>query len=124
MASIDNLKTLIDYQVSDGKKKIPCYVNDDGKTPINCIRLFYMFGTSFVSTSKAPYYNDRIQVACRHNDYDRGRTLAYDILERINTNRKTYSGVYYIPDTVPDYAGIDKSGGYVWTFEILMKGGR
>ena len=125
MGSIDNLKNLINHKISDGRKKMTVVVNDKNETSTNVIILFYNNEVDFVSTSKAPYYEIGIQVACRHNDYDKARLLAYNALEYINVRRKTLNGVYYIPETVPEYAGEDEqTGGYYWVFNVFMKGAK
>ena len=127
MSAIDKIKTMLHSRFSDGTKKISCYVNDTNVTEMNAIRLFYNGQSGRVSQtqSNSPYYANGVQVATRHSDYDKARQISYNILEFINTNRKTEAGYYWIPDaqSVPLYAGVDKTGGHVWTFEIKSKGG-
>jgi len=126
--SIDHLKDLINHVISDGKSKISAYINDGNSKgiskPINGTFLFYSNDNTFISSPKAPYYVNGVTVACRHNDYNKARNIAFDTLEYINVNRKTMSGVYWIPDTTPIYQGKDeRTAGYWWTFDVLIKGG-
>lgn len=125
MSAIDNLKTLLVGKISDNKSKLSVYVNDQNVTELNSIRLFYNGTSSWVSVTQtnAPYYSNGVQVAVRHENYDRARSCAYKTLEYINANRKTMSGYYWIPQNVPLYAGIDSIGGHVFTFDINTKGG-
>lgn len=127
MSGVDKLKTILHSRFSDGQKKISCYVNDTNVTESNVIRLFYNGTAGRVSQtqSNSAYYANGIQIATRHNDYNKAREISYQILEYINANRKTESGYWWIPDaqSVPLYAGIDSVGGHVWTFDITIKGG-
>lgn len=122
MAAIDTLKTLIGSKISDGKKKLSAYVNEKEIKESNCIAIYYTGQSDFVSTSKAKYYGNRVQVTVRYETYDKARSLAFDVMEYINSNRHNTAGVYFIPETVPVYLGVDQTAGYVWGFEVSMKG--
>jgi hypothetical protein len=128
MASIDTLKTLINHKIgytnNNGGTKYNVFVNENNKSPQNGIFLFYTNDNAFVSTSRASYYQNSIQVAVKNNDYDRARTSAYNCLEYIRAREKTTSGVYFIPSTTPTYLGIDDMGSYVWTFDVMIKGAK
>jgi len=127
MSAIDKVKTLLSGKISDTKKKLSVYVNDQNVTELDCIRLFYNNENNRVSVtqSNAPYYSTGVQVAVRHSDYNLARECSFKALEYINGNRKTEAGYWWIPDaqSVPLYAGVDAIGGYVWTFNIKSKGG-
>lgn len=127
MSAIDKIKLLLNSRFSDGTKKLTCYVNETNVTELSCIRLFYNGDSSRVSEtqSNAPYYANGVQVATRHSDYNKSREISFNVLEYINTNRKTEAGYWWIPkpQSVPLYAGIDSVGGHVWTFDITLKGG-
>ena len=125
MASIDNLKSRIHHKVLAGRYKLPCYINDKNITEQNAIILFYTNDNDFVSTSKAPYYRTGVQVCIRHNDYNTARNAAHSVLEYINADRKTIAGVYWIPETTPIYLGLDEqTGGYIFGFDVNMKGAK
>lgn len=121
---IDDLKTLLNFKISDGRNKIPVYINESRKSPINIIVLFYNNDNDYVSETKAAYYSNGIQIVCRHNDYNKARSMSYDIVEYIRANRKTISGAYWMPELPPYFTGVDElTGGYTWSAEIKMKGG-
>jgi hypothetical protein len=101
-----------------------CKIDDSNKTRTNGYFLYFTNDNDWVSTSKANYYVTGVQVATRHNKYATARKLAYDALERINANRKLIAGVYYIPNSVPVYAGVDESGGYLYIFDVMLKGAK
>lgn len=126
--SIYKLRDLIRGKISGGNnKKLSIYVNDKQPQEQNCICLFYNEDNEWVSDihKKAPYYRNGCQVSIRHNDYDQARTSAYTALEYINANRKTLTGVYFIPDTTPIFAGDDVSNkGYWFTFNVNIKGAK
>jgi hypothetical protein len=125
MSAIDKVKTLIGGRFSDGRSKLSCYVNEKNVTEMNCIRLFYTNDNDWVSAihKNAPYYKTGIQVSVRHNDYDKARSLAFSIVEYINSHRKTEKGYWWIPRSVPLYVGVDSIGGYVWAFNLETQGG-
>jgi len=126
MASIDNLKSLINHNIGERSgnagTKMNVYINDKNVTQQNAIFLYYTNENDWVSTSKAPYYKTSLQVAVRHNNYDKSRQIAYNCLEYIRNNEKVIAGVYYVPDSVPVYSGIDETGGYLFTFNVNLKG--
>jgi hypothetical protein len=128
--SIYKLRDLLRGQIRGGtNKKLSVYVNDKQPSEQNCICLFYNNDDGFVSTIqyKAPYYRNGIQVSIRHNDYDQARTSAYETLEYINANRKTLTGVYFMPepDTIPTFIGEDTiTKGYWFAFNINSKGAK
>jgi hypothetical protein len=128
MASIDTLKTLINNNIGerDGNTgtKYNVYVNETNKSPRNGIYLFYTNDNSYVSTSRASYYNNSVQVAVKHNDYDKARTSAYNCLEYIRSNEKNSTGVYFIPNTTPIFLGLDDNGSYIWAFDLMIKGAK
>ena len=126
MASIDDLKTLINHKISNTSKfKMSVYVNSKQPKETNCICLFYNTANQFVSLTKAPYYQNGIQVSVRHNNCDKSRTIAYDTLEYINVRRKTLTGVYFIPENTPIYRGVDEqTGGYWFSFDVFIKGAK
>jgi hypothetical protein len=128
MASIDTLKTLINHKIGykDGNTgtKFNVYVNETNKSPQNAIFLFYTNDNQYVSTSRAPYYQNSVQIAVKHNDYDKARIGAYNCLEYIKAREKTTSGVYFIVSTTPIYLGIDDMGSHVWAIDIMIKGAK
>lgn len=125
MSAITEIKTLLAGRFSDGTKKLSVYSDDKNVTEMNCIRLFYKNDNTWVSTTQtlAPYYRTGIQVTVRHNDYEKARTMCYTIMEYINDNRKTKASYYFIPEGVPSYLGLDSIGGFVWGFNLSVKGG-
>ena len=125
MASIDNLKSILNNRFSDGRLKLRCSTNEDRPSEMKGIYLYYNGQNSFCTQTRASYYNNGVQVCVRHNDYDKARTISYNILEYINMNRKTYSTVYFDPDSVPEYLGESENhGGYVWAFNLMLRGGK
>jgi hypothetical protein len=125
MPKIDNLKTLLNFNITDGTKKIRVYVNETNQTKINAIFLFYLDNEIMaLGQYGAKYYNQGIQIVCRHNDYDKARAMAFDTIEYISTHRKTFQGVYFMPELPPTYTGKDElTGGHTWSVEIRQKGG-
>ena len=124
MASIDNLKLMLNHRFSDGRSKITCYANEKNKSEMRGIILYYNGQGGFNTQTRASYYTNGVQVAVRLNDYNSARTVAYSILEYINSNRKAYSTVYFDPDSVPEYLGESDKGGYVWAFNLMLRGGK
>jgi len=126
MGSMDSLKNLLNNQFSDGRKKIPVMINEEPWiADAAAIRLFYTGSSAYTTETLAPYYNTTIQVAVRHNLFDKARDIAYQCIERINSNRKDTSTVYFQPVNAPIYLGEDdQQGGYVWGFEVNLKGGK
>jgi hypothetical protein len=126
--SIYKLRDLLTGQISGGtNRKLSVYVNESQPQEKDCICLFYNEDNDWVSAihKKAPYYKNGVQVSIRHNDYDQSRTSAYTALEYINSNRKTLSGVYFIPDTTPIYIGEDvTTKGYWFGFNVNIKGAK
>jgi len=127
MSSIDKLKTLLNFKISDGSKKLRVFINENSKTKVNCIILFYDNDTDILALAKhseGGYFSNGIQIVCKHNDYEKARNIAYNVLKYISSNRKPYQGVYFIPDSPPKYSGIDEStGGYTFSLNIKIKGG-
>lgn len=125
MSAIDKLKTLFQSKFSDGKSKISIYVNEQNVTEMNCIRIFYTGNTDWVSKTQhnSPYYKIELQITSRHIDYNKSRDICFDVLEYINANRKTEAGYYWIPTNTPTYLGVDNNGGYVYGFNLEIKGG-
>jgi hypothetical protein len=125
MTAIDYVKELMTGKFSDGTSKLSVYIDDTNVTEMNCIRLFYngQGGLVSLTQSNAEYYKTGIQIAVRHNDNLKSRDLSFKIRQYINANRKTKAGYWWIPDSVPLFAGVDSIGGYVWTFDIFTKGG-
>jgi hypothetical protein len=127
MSSIDNLKTLLEGRVSGlGNRKLQVFVNEENVRTANCVRLFYTNDNDRVEiNSRVPYYFTGVQVTVRHELYDTARNSCFSALEYINSNRKTRSGVYWIPDSPPTYLGVDsETGGFVWGFDMSMKGAK
>jgi hypothetical protein len=125
--AIYKLRDLIHLKITDGSRKLPVYVNEGQPSGQNAIHLFYTEDNDWVSeiTKKAPYYRHQIQVSIRHNDYNKARSTAFTALEYINANRKTLTGLYFMPDTTPIYAGQDAGNeGYWFTFNINSKGAK
>ena len=124
---IDTLKTTLNYKISDGRRKLQVYLNDENSQAKNCIMLFYDNDNVVLARSRSEiggYYSIGIQVVIRHNDYDTARATAFTALEYINANSKPSTG-YLIPDELPPiYLGIDeRTGGYTWGFLVKGKGG-
>lgn len=121
--SINKIKDILDMELELYNVKVPCVVNDTMKTTLNIIRLFYVSG-SFVSNTNQPYYNNTIQVTVRNADYDDARSQAYQCMNIINQQRKV-TDTYFAPITAPEYIGEDQQiGGYVWGFNVDMRGAK
>lgn len=120
------LRNLLQSQISAGNnKKFSVFVNEKEPSGQNAIHLFYTGDTDWVSeiTKKAPYYRTNVQVAIRHNDFDKARNGAFTALEFINANRKASNANYFIPDTTPISNGQDdRTQGYWFTFTVNIKG--
>jgi hypothetical protein len=127
MASIDNLKTLLNHTIYDGqRKKYSCYINDDNTTDKSAIFLFYNNDNGRVSETNtvAPYYRNQVQVVVRHISYDLARNGAFEALEYINARRKQYTGLVLKPVSTPVYLGRNSIGSYNWGFFVDMKGAK
>jgi hypothetical protein len=126
MASIDNLKTLLKFNISDGRYKMPVYINENNKSVKNAIFIFYTNENetlALATTVDRGYFSNSIQVVCRHNDYNKARTVAYAALKYIGSRKKTFTGLFIRPESPPVYTGIDElTSGYTWSFELTLKG--
>jgi hypothetical protein len=125
--SIYKLRDLLQGNISDGTRGLGVNVNEKQPSGQNAIHLYYTEDNDWVSEiqKKANYYRHNVQVAVRHNDYDKARNASFTALEYINENRKTLTGVYFMPDTTPIFAGIDeRTNGYWFTFTINIKGAK
>lgn len=127
-SSIDNLKDLINHKIgrsaSNGGRKMSAYVDEIKPSETEQIVLFETPDNDFVSTSKAPYYKNTVQVVSRSTNKDMARVIIYNALEYINARRKTLTGVYFIPENTPIFLGKDENGGYIYAFNVSMKGAK
>lgn len=122
--AIDTLQSILNFKVTDGSMKLPVYVNEWINSKNNGIYLFYNGDTTYTRNTLAAYYNQAIQIAVKHSDYDKARSSAFTAIEYLNSRRKSGDN-YYRPETAPTYAGIDdNSGCHVWTFDIISQGGK
>ena len=130
MSSIDTLKTLLHLKVSDGKIKLPSFVNPNQRGSTNHIALYYLDDTENATLKigkhvQIGFYSTEIQVAIRHTDYTKARTACYSALEYLGVNRDANTGIYYdVRDSTPVYKGIDDTGAEVWSFDIFLKGAK
>lgn len=127
-SSIDNLKNLINHKIgrasNNSGRKMTVYTDEIKPSESEQIALFETTDNEYVSTSKAPYYKNTIQVAARSTDKDMARVIIYNTLEYINARRKTINGVYFIPENTPIYLGKDESGGHIYAINVSMKGAK
>lgn len=123
--SIDKLKTLLNHNISAGNnRKLSVYVNEKQPSEQNCINLFYTEDADFVSTSRAAYYDNQIQIAIRHNNYNQARDSSYFANRYVRIRSKTNSSVYFIVENTPIFLGEDaRTKGYWWGFNVRAKGG-
>jgi hypothetical protein len=124
---LDDLKTLLNFTISKDGKKLPCYKNEDTAKEINCFLLFYTGDDDAYKIghhTAGGYYSVGVQIAARHNDYDKSRDLAYTALEYINVHSKNNTDGYFTSNIAPPvFVGLDdRTGGYIWAINTKIKG--
>ncbi len=128
MSSIDRVLGFVDNRFSDGRYKLQAYLdyNKVQKTQ-RCIGVFYRDQNIPSETialgrfTQIGLYSQPIQIAILHIKKDSARTIAYNVLEYVNTIRPI--GLRLIPASAPIYAGInDQQGQHVYTIDYTMQG--
>lgn len=127
MASIDDLKTLLNFKISDGSKLLPCKVFPSQRATGNYISLFYNGDNDILALGKhtrVGSYIQGVQVAVRHTKYEKARTAALSALEYLSVVRDDIAGVFYNTQETeaPSFLGVDDTGANVWGFTIRMIG--
>lgn len=132
MSSLEKIKDLIHNKFSDGRDRMSAIINNNSETwPSKGILLFYVNDDvenleSIIALgqfTRIGLYNQEIQIAIIHDDYNRARDIAFQTLKYISTNKIT--GIRMIPQGIPSYAGINgQRGAHVFTINYLMKGGQ
>lgn len=123
MALIDDIKTILHNAVSDGQYRLPCKRGNTNIEPINGIFLYYTNNNNFTGTSRAGYYAVGVQVAVRHNDYDKARAVCLLANQKLKSNPDAIAGTYINVVSPPEYKGVDAMGGYIFGFDTQAKGG-
>ncbi len=123
MNLIDDIKTILHNAVSDGKYRLPCKANQTTIEPVNGIFLYYTNENTFTGNTRAPYYSVGVQVAIRHNDYDKARSVALLANQKLKANPGQTTGTYISVVSPPEYKGVDNAGGYIFGFDTQCKGG-
>ena len=128
MSSLNTIKDLINNRFSDGRNKMPASINPNmDEFPVNGITLYYQddpLDNSIIalgSKTQIGLYSQGVQIAVWHDQYDKARDVAFQVLEYINANLPT--GIVMIPLGSPTYAGINQARGqHVYTIIYDMKG--
>lgn len=120
---IDKLKSILHTAISDGKTRLPCREGAKVNEAINSIFLYYTNDNAFTGNTRAAYYSVGIQVAVRHNDYDKARAVALLANQKLKSNPDAKTGLYIFTVSPPEYKGVDAMGGYIFGFDTRCKGG-
>ena len=125
MASIASLTAVIHNRFFDGRLKIPAVSNPVQNITQSSFMLFYTNVNTVLAagtTVEDGFYSTTVQLACRHDTYDKARSLSFNAFEYLNANKRTLAGVWWIPGEPPTFLGVDGQAGNVWAFEVRMVG--
>ena len=127
MSNIDEVKDLLNFQISDGRSKIPCIINKDDQSQKNVIMLFYTGNDNspiaLSQNAALGYYSMEIECACRHKTYETARDIAFQALEILGRDRRQQNLSLYFHETSPTYSGKDeRNGAHIWAFQFSMRG--
>jgi hypothetical protein len=122
--SINTVKTILSGQIGDGRTRLSCVVNSNNAKAKNVIFLFYVDSQPLAIGQKVRvgYYNQEIECAVRHTNYDKSREIAFQALELLGVNRRNINVSLFLEDSSPNYKGIDNTSGHVWSFNFKIRG--
>lgn len=123
--AINTVKGILSSQIGDGRKRLSCVVNTNTARSKDVIMLFYQTDAAppmaLGTFTQLGYYNQPVQCAVRHSDYDKAREMAFQALKLLGINRRNLAVSLFFDET-PSYQGIDTTGGHVWAFTFKMRG--
>jgi len=125
-AVLDKVLPLLDFSISDGRKKLSCEFQPKHSASKNLIMLFITGANpppiALGKRTEAGVYSQEVECAVRHKKQDRCRDICRQAVQKLAANRDT-PGASMISFSTPAFKGIDeRNGGYVYSFKFLMRG--